>query len=1231
MGGITKQSIKRGNNRRKKYRYHTPLAVAMAVLMAVSIINLNAVLANEEKTENPYPYTIFAASKEDGAVYFDATNCCINGSVATNGTISSTGNVNINGGRKEKADEEMIYIFNAIEEKYYQNSEAVFSQEEYVLEEQNINICKPIYSENKVCLLGNVNLTSCIKALDDISIDGEVDNTADSMLFSKYGDIVIDSTNVNLNGLVYAPFGLVKISAQNLTLNNVIIIADKVIIESGSINANYGNSVANFVGYESEKLYIPEDEKKYVEGKPEFEENTEESGTEENSSEEGSEEPSEDASEDLSEEPSEDATEEPSGGDFSDWYDRYDEWANMTDTDGDGLPDDVEKSIGSNENNVDTDDDGLDDYFELLVLGTSPVDVDTDKNGVSDYDEDADNDGLTNGEEYELGTFVWERDTDDDNLCDGDEVKVYNTDPFDEDTDKDGVLDGEEPSLGLDPLKYDTDEDNVPDGEEYIRQDYECEIEKEPKGINKVLIASEATGNLAYRTSVTSLMDVDAACSNVVGLFGEPFEIETSSHFESAELTFMVDMDSLGDTDFEDLMFLWYDEENGVFVELDTEHDAETGAVSTKVNHFSKYMLVNVKKWLHAWNENKEEDSEEEEVKYATEVCIDFSGISPLYTYEDDIAGDKTDFNVDERFDEINDEFFAFQDACVDICKTLSGKMSGENRMELLFMMKRAYTYSDFYQIPEDKAGFMEEFEDLEGLYKEYYNGNFDAPGDNFSVYGNVISLCASELSGCYGKDKDVEKNMIIITNDTGKMPDNYALYRAAADNVKINVLVLDEIDDYSVFEYITGYTGGKIYKAFLEDELADFYIEMGEHTMSPTADYDKDGLPDILEKDGMRNQFGEVIYTEFDNPDSDGDGLLDGEEMNAAPVTKCGGNKYSHFIPDGTIYYYMHSNPNKVDSDGDGYSDYEEVYGIKGKDNRVTDPMYNDVRIYSLSEEFVEVGCNGEIVWNNQAGGTLSFGGDQGWFEDAPYPDSNIIDRTGCGLISVADKLLYLSKVNSKFETDFTKLAIQEDKDENDLDNKKRIVYCYDYESYLNYVSELNSTYFMTSKNGWMGTFLSYYWNLYMSANGTNLYATWGVSEGNILPKMKEMLSNDIPVTLSVGPAKEFFEDVVDEENIEDIENLKDIETLDDLKIAWKQDERVTLFYYKEGKWERSFSKNHYITVTGLKEDGVAGNIWMEVSSWGKKYYMRYDDYIHFISNHNATFSNILYIYEGN
>ncbi len=45
-------------------------------------------------------------------------------------------------------------------------------------------------------------------------------------------------------------------------------------------------------------------------------------------------------------------------------------------------------------------------------------------------------------------------------------------------------------------------------------------------------------------------------CSGVVGLFGEPFDIETSAEFSSAVLTFKVDKSMLGETEFDNLLFL---------------------------------------------------------------------------------------------------------------------------------------------------------------------------------------------------------------------------------------------------------------------------------------------------------------------------------------------------------------------------------------------------------------------------------------------------------------------------------------------------------------------------------------------------------------------------------------------------------------------------------------------------------------------------------------------------
>ena len=76
---------------------------------------------------------------------------------------------------------------------------------------------------------------------------------------------------------------------------------------------------------------------------------------------------------------------------------------------------------------------------------------------------DPDNDGLTNLQEYQLGTNPNNPDTDGDGIPDGQEVKL-GTNPLNPDTDGDGLPDGQELLLGTNPLNPDTDGDGIPDG-----------------------------------------------------------------------------------------------------------------------------------------------------------------------------------------------------------------------------------------------------------------------------------------------------------------------------------------------------------------------------------------------------------------------------------------------------------------------------------------------------------------------------------------------------------------------------------------------------------------------------------------------------------------------------------------------------------------------------------------------------------------------------------------------
>lgn len=922
-----------------KYYGKTNKIVAGIVVTVMLVTMFSQIRIFAENMSDKYPYTMFAASDVDGAITINADNFSVNGNIATNGTILSNGNMNVNGTKTEHADENMIYISQKIDDAYFQVSDVDEYPEDYVLEETNINIDMPMSVEGETTLTGNINISSALKSLESIYLYGEVKNTDNSVIFSESGDIIIDSENVNLSGLIYAPYGKVEITAKNLNLNSIIIIARNIVINAPSVNANYGETAAKLVGTTSDEKTPDKD-------------NPNDSSSEEDSSENN------DSSEDNSgeENPDEDIDYETdeNGNGLPDFFEDFHNWEKAEDTDGDGLPDGVEDFLGTDKFLQDSDGDELNDFYEIFVTLTDPSLYDSVGNGISDGEQDFDEDGLTNIQEYECGTKPHDEDTDKDGLKDGDEVYIYGTDPLVTDSDEDGLEDGDEIYFGTDPTDPDSNNNGILDGDEKRPQEYV--YENEGGVIQNVSVSMEATGNLQKTMEIENILGKDVLCSRAVGLFGEPFSFETESEFDTVTITFEIDQSQLGDTALSDLLFLWYDEENCQFIELETIYDENAGTVSTETTHFSSYLLVDSVEWFEAWAKELDySPAEEDRDPIFTFIALDLSspknmdrGFIPDKDTDPEII--KNSLKADPPYDPMS----------VSISEAMIHDMRIDDRMSIMFFSTTIGSYSQDKIMKDKKA--LEEY--LQKIDDECFKASYPYVLDDLVVpdtsYIDGYSNFDFPLSSCYSygmkyQNTQFETRLFIISSGKGRISDivSFRLDLAKRNNIQINTVAVGENAAIAPLRYIAHYTGGKCYVVSDLEDIYELYEDINID-ISDSTDTDGDGIPDIMEITGMRTQDGEIIYTKPYDEDSDDDGLLDGQEIDPTLHFRIRKPNLSTSLDESNILEYyciMSSDPNKIDSDDDGLLD-----GGPQK--------YRNISIAPRDPEpLVETGKNG--LWN--------------------------------------------------------------------------------------------------------------------------------------------------------------------------------------------------------------------------------------------------------------------------
>ena len=831
---------------RFKVEFKRTISSILAVAMTFSITSVMPAAAEEAAK---YPYAVFAADEAAG-IAVNTDSFTLNGNIYTNGVFSTTAQYpNINGTVTDYDDIEDNTEGEETEDVFDVNKDMILIHTK--LADKYFTENCDTYNEDYTYSDMNININNSVYVTGKLNLDGNISlNNA----VGAVSDVDLSGGNLNGNNtVIYSKFGDIDISNSQASVNGLIYAPfGTVTIDCDNFNMN-GLIIAQNVVIDGYGANI-----NYSSSWAEL------VGTE---------------SEELS------------------WT--FDDWQYLADTDDDGLPNLIEKEIGSDPYNPDTDGDGLPDGYEALTLGTDPTKPDTDENGVSDYDEDFDNDGLSNGQEYELGTEPYNEDTDGDGLKDGEEINTYGTDPLKVDTDEDGLEDGDEIYFETDPLNPDSDGNGISDGDEKRSQTFIHEVENEDCAVTEVRVTMEGTGNLQKTTTVESIMNKDILCSDVVGLVGEPFSIETTSQFDKATLTYVVDKSKLGDTEFDNLLFLWYDEENDNFVELDTVLDEENSTVSVETTHFSKYMLVDQVEWFKAWK-NASLYFEDTYEPLATVICYDCSGSMS--------SNDRTfNYNI---FNDDGTIAYSYP--------TCYRKLAIDSFIDSMMLTDKTALVS-FESSAKLVSGFSSDNDVLKSLVNPYNGGGTNAKA--------ALDIAISQLETV---EHWYSRHVILLSDGDVNVTANQIL-QAKTAGIKIHTIGLGSGANNQILQNCARDTGGQFFAAKTAEELNAIYSDLSKDNhfdLEGLPDEDEDGLPDEFEVSGLVVSNAQIFYTDPENPDCDGDGLLDGEEIyidysQTKIVVKKdsrGGNaEYS------TVVFSYKSDPWNEDTDWDKLTDLED------------------------------------------------------------------------------------------------------------------------------------------------------------------------------------------------------------------------------------------------------------------------------------------------------------------
>ncbi|WP_160163630.1 vWA domain-containing protein [Natrinema versiforme] len=567
----------------------------------------------------------------------------------------------------------------------------------------------------------------------------------------------------------------------------------------------------------------------------------------------------------------------------------------LEDFDDDGVTTYHEGLFGTDPFSGDTDGDGLPDRYEIRYSKLDQTKADTNDDGVTDDEWDIDNDSLTTLEEYEAGTTPTQADEDRDDLDDDRELEI-GTNSSDPDTDDDGLLDGEEIALGTDPLVADSDGDGTLDG----NATYTTATSNESLGVNVSLAGS---GDIASGVTIENGSQEQFESGSIESAQVTSFvDLESEESFESANVTFSYDDSQLGETNESDLVVFRYNESLRVFEPLNTTVDQESNTVTGETEHFSRFVVFDVRNWASNFvAERPENETDESEVQPVDVTMI-----------------------IDS-----------------------SGSMSSNDPQEFRKQAAKEFVGA---LVEEDRAGVVD-FDGNAHVAQELTTdfGSVNLTIDSLDANGGTdIGDGVEKANQHFAETSNNSRAQVGILLTDGQGDGGRAEARTAARrNTTIYTIGFGGADGDKLQD-IAQITGGNYTHVDDPADLPNVFSRVADDIGA--QDTDGDGIPDVAEHRGVVTPNAGMLETDPYSADTDGDGLEDGTELGEAitaeelrdrntdgsgppgpdpkyqaivgTVSRAG---YNTSELSGSIYIDPVSDPTRVHTDGDGVDDYTE------------------------------------------------------------------------------------------------------------------------------------------------------------------------------------------------------------------------------------------------------------------------------------------------------------------